>query len=92
MTDPSPRPWTNSFIYMYDANSNHLGYVCGRNTDSAVDIANAAHIVRCVNAYDKLALYLIGMCDLAELQNAFTTDDDLEYMEKARAFLDELKQ
>ena len=49
------------------------------------------HICHRVNAYDRLAEFLAGMCGLADCQDAFTDEDSTTYLVRACEFLEELQ-
>lgn len=86
MTAPSPRPWRlRMYRIVHDDNEDDLFAVCGHDVSRDTDRANAAHIVRCVNAHEQLVEYLTGMCDLAD-------EDEIAFLKKAKAFLEELKK
>lgn len=96
MAEPSPRPWKLGRFVIRDANEEYVSDTIRSSAPTQEDIeqgiANAAHIVRCVNAHEKLVEHLTCMCDLADLQDAFTEEDEIAFLRKAKAFLEEIKQ
>jgi hypothetical protein len=96
MTEPSPRPWRLVKDAFFDSNNQYIGDTSTSHFLTSpvqeIDLANSAHIVHCVNAYDRLVEFLDGMCGLADCQDAFTDEDSTAYLVKACEFLEELKQ
>lgn len=80
---PTPSPWhlavTND-LRIVDSDEENIAVAAVHDGDRAVGVANAQHIVRCVNAHDELVQMLLGcFIDINVL-----LDDDAGNLEATR--------
>lgn len=75
-TNHTPTPWHAAGVTVYapaghTARATVADTTCCGSMTRAEDEANAAHIVRCVNAHDELvaALRVIAGCEASEIAN-----------------------